>query len=257
MKRESSILLLVLLAVITAATTSTAHGQTATSSDSAARQIFSLTNQDREEHGLPALQWSAALARSAEAHDRIMARQSDLSHDYPGEPDLLARAREAGVHFRTLAENIANGWSAEQVNTAWMHSPPHRRNILDPRLNALGVAVVQRGSRLYAVEDFAATAETLNLRQVEERVRALLRNADVDASAAAGPAEQACRMWRGLPRGTAARSVVRFQTSDLTRLPGAVIQEIRSKGFARAAAGACPPPQGEDFTMYRVAILFY
>jgi hypothetical protein len=227
------------------------------SSDSAARQIFSLTNQDREVHGLPALQWSAALAGSAEAHDRIMARQSELSHHYPGEPNLLARAKQAGVHFRTLAENIASGWSAEQIDTAWMHSPPHRRNILDPRLNALGVAVVQRGSRLYAVEDFAATADALNLRQVEERVRALLRKADVDASAPSGPAEQACRMWRGLPRGAAARSVVRFQTSDLTQLPGAVVQEIRGKGFTRAAVGACLPPQGEDFTTYRVAILFY
>jgi Cysteine-rich secretory protein family len=240
------------LLIMLAGAASSAQAQSA-----AAQQIFQLTNQDRAQHGLPALRWSAALARSAQAHAEIMAQEPALSHQYPGEPGLVERGKLADAHFQSIAENIASGWSVEQINTAWMHSPPHRKNILDPRLNALGVAVVQRGTQLYAVEDFAETAQSLSIQQVEARVRALLGAASVNASAPAGGAEQACRMWRGLPQGTTAKAVVRFETSDLSQLPSAVTQEIRGKGFARAAVGACAPPAGEDFTTYRVAILFY
>ncbi len=234
-----------------------AQVQTAMAADPLARQIFALTNQDRAERGLPALRWSATLERSAEAHAEIMAQEPELSHQYPGEPGLMQRAKLAGVHFHAIAENIASGWSAEQIENAWMHSTPHRKNILDPKLNALGVAVVQRGRQLYVVEDFAETTQALGVRQVEERVRALLRADNVDASAPEGAAEQACRMWRGIPPGTNARAVVRFETSDLSQLPGVVVQEIRKGEFGRAAVGACVLPAGEDFTTYRVAILFY
>lgn len=243
-----------LAAAVMASAAVTAFAQSA--ADTLPRQIFALTNQDRASQGLPALPWSDSLARAAEAHAQIMAQQPALSHDYPGEPPLMERAREAGVHFQTIAENIATGWSAEQINNAWMHSSPHRKNILDPTLNALGVAIVRRGRQLYAVEDFAETVHSLTAQQVEDRERALLRADHVDASSPAGPAEQACRMWRGIPPG-GARAVIRFETSDLTQLPSAVVQEIRGRDFARAAVGACAPPGGKDFTTYRVAILFY
>jgi len=248
----------VLLAAAMAAGAAVAgHPQTAAIADPLAHRIFSLTNQDRADQGLPPLLWSTALASSAKAHAAMMSQEPVLSHQYPGEAPLIERANQAGAHFRTVAENIASGWSAEQINTAWMHSPSHRENILDPRLNTLGVAVVQRGSQLYAVEDFADAVQALNVQQVEERVGELLRQAGVIASAPAGPGEQACRMGHGWPQGTNVRSIVRFESSDLSQLPAAVLQQIRAKGFARATVGACSPPAGEDFTTYRVAILFY
>lgn len=224
---------------------------------SVARQIFNLSNEDRAADGLPPLKWNEALARSATAHAEKMTQEPTLSHDYPGEPNLLERAAQAGAHFQVIAENIASGWSAGQINNAWMHSQPHRKNILDPKLNALGVGVVEVQGKLYAVEDFAETAQALNAAQVEQKVRALLRAQGVDASLPSGPAEQACRMWRGIPKGTNARSVVRFETPNLTALPGQIVQAIQSAKFTRAAVGACAPPAGEDFTTYRVAILFY
>lgn len=225
--------------------------------DSLAGQIFSLTNQDRAADGLPPLRWNAALARSAAAHAQIMAQQPALSHDYPGEPPLLQRAASAGAHFDVIAENIASGWSAGQINNAWMHSQPHRHNILDPKLNALGVGIVRQGGKIYAVEDFAQSAQVLDPAQVEQKVRALLQAQGVDVSAPAAPAEQACRMWRGIPKGSSARSIIRFETPDLTRLPAQIVQAIRTAKFTKAAVGACPPPAGQDFTTYRVAILFY
>jgi hypothetical protein len=122
----------------------------------------------------------------------------------------------------------------------------------------LGVGVVERGGYLYAVEDFAAAAQPLSTQQTEEKVQALLRAQNVDPSLAAGPAEQACAMEQGMPPGTKARSMVRFETPNLAELPSQVEQQIRGGGFTQAAVGACAPlANNPAFTTYRVAILFY
>ena len=45
--------------------------------------------------------------------------------------------------------------SPQALDQEWMHSPPHRANILDPRMDTIGVGLVKRGGNYYAVEDFA------------------------------------------------------------------------------------------------------
>ncbi len=220
------------------------------------RRIFELTNQDRVARGLQPLHWDAALAAAALAHADIMAREPVLSHQYPGEPDLTTRAAKAGAHFQAIAENVALGPTAAAVENAWMHSTPHRTNILNPRMNALGVGVAERDGSIYAAEDFAEASEALSQQQIEQRVRELLRAQNIKPLEPAAAAEQECMPGRPVP--PAVRSIVRFQTPDLTQLPAQVVQQIRSGHFTCAAVGACAPDgsQGE-FTVYRVVILFY
>lgn len=231
---------------------SVAHAQP----EGSARRIFDLTNQDRSARGLQPLRWSAALAAAAQTHAEWMAREGALSHRFPGEPDLATRAAQAGGHFQAIAENVALGPNPQGIEQVWMHSTPHRTNILDPRMNALGVGVAERDGTMYAVEDFSESSEALSSTQAEQRVRELLHAQNIDASAPAEPAERACEPGRGIPSG--AKSMVRFQTPDLTRLPDPVAQQIRNGHFTRAAVGACAPDQTQgNFTTYRVAILFY
>jgi hypothetical protein len=65
-------------------------------------------------------------------------------------------------------------------------------------------------------------------------------------------------MGHGIPQGSYARSIIRFETPDLTQLPSQVAQQIRGGDFRKAAVGACAPqPAQANFTTYRVAILFY
>jgi hypothetical protein len=65
-------------------------------------------------------------------------------------------------------------------------------------------------------------------------------------------------MQHGIPEGTNARSIVRFETPDLSQLPSQVTQQIQTGDFRKAAVGACAPGPGQaNFTTYRVAILFY
>jgi hypothetical protein len=235
----------------------TAGLRCAAQDESPARRIFDLTNQDRKEQGLPILQWNDALAAAAQAHAERMVREGQLSHQFPGEPPLLERAAAAGAHFEAIAENVAAAPDAQAVENAWMHSTPHRTNILDPKMNALGVGVVEHGGALYAVEDFAQATQALDAHQVEEKLQAALRAKNIDPSMPAEPAEQACAIEHGLPPGITAKLIVRIQGPDPEQLASQVDQQVKPGQFSKAAVGACAPASGSPFTTIRVAILLY
>ncbi len=121
--------------------------------------LFESANRERAAHGSPPLKWDATLARAAHQHALRMAKQNSLAHQFPGEPDLPARAIQAGARFSALAENVAQGPSAANIHAQWMKSPHHRANLLDTELNSVGIAVTQRNGQLFAVEDFSRAAE--------------------------------------------------------------------------------------------------
>jgi Cysteine-rich secretory protein family len=230
------------------------HAQT----DDQAHQILSLTNADRAEHGLQPLKWDASLASAAVAHTQRMANEKSLSHQYPGEADPSARAAQAGAHFQAMAENTAMGPDPKGIEKEWMNSVPHRTNILDPQMNRIGIAVVEKGGYLYATEDFSNAAESLSRQQVEDKVGELLHGQNIIASQNHEQAEQACAAGQGVPQGIGVKSIVRFQTSDLSQLPSQVADQIKSGQFTKAAVGACSPGGSEgNFTSYRVAILLF
>ncbi|MGH9585332.1 MAG: CAP domain-containing protein [Acidobacteriaceae bacterium] len=219
-----------------------------------AHHIATLTNNDRAAHGLGALRWSDSLAAAAQAHAERMAAEGYLSHQYPGEAGLGARAAMAGAHFREIAENIATGYSDGQVEQEWMHSAPHRRNILDPDLNAIGVAVVARGNMLYVAEDFADASEALSPQQVEHKVGGLLRLEGVEPTVAHSAAALTCSS-RAYPPG--ARLVMRFDTGDLSQLPAQISAQIHRGDYRKASVAACPGGKQGNFTTYMVAVALY
>ena len=100
-----------------------------------------------------------------------MVGESELSHQYPGEADLVTRAGQQGAHFRSVAENVALGPTPQAIEQEWMHSAPHRANILDPQMNAIGIGIVKKGGSYYAVEDFADSVAQLGPRADREEGR--------------------------------------------------------------------------------------
>ncbi len=227
--------------------------------DEKEQRIFELTNQDRAAQGLQPLRWDSALAAAADVHIDKMKDEKELSHQYPGEPDVKARAAQAGAHFQAIAENIAMGPSAEAIEKQWMNSVPHRQNILDPQMNAIGIAVIEKNGYLYAVEDFANASESLTKEQVEQKVGDLLRQQKIDPSGPRNIGEEACAMQDGTPQDASqagrVKAVMRFQTPDLNKLPDQVAQQLSSGQFTKAAVGACE--SHGTFTTYRVAVVLY
>jgi uncharacterized protein YkwD len=224
-----------------------------------AEQLFAMANQVRAARGLSQLQWDPALASAALYHCARMAAEGPISHQYAGEPDLGARAGQAGAHFSLLEENVADGQQPAQIHDAWMHSQGHRDNLLNPAVDRVGVAVVARGNTLYAVEDFSRSVQVLSMEQVEAAVSNLVAQAGVAARANSVGARLACAQDHGLPVSLDNRRpefIMRWQDAELSHLPGALLDRIATGKYHDAAVGSCPSESGEStFTVYRVAVL--
>jgi uncharacterized protein YkwD len=232
---------------------------------SAERLLFEAANRERIAQGLLPLRWDAALAAAARQHAEHMAMQNTLSHQLPGELSLEERARQAGARYSVIAENIAEGPSAEEIHASWMRSPPHRANLLDRDLTAVGIAVVSLadrpigGTMLFAVQDFSQSVANLSLEQQERQVSAQLAARGLRVSNAVGASDDArktCQMDRGWA-GNRPGLVVRYETSDPSRLPDDLEQNIQSGRYRAASVGACSAGVGRGFSHSRVAVLLF
>ena len=119
------------------------------------RELFDATNRERLAHGLPALRWNDALAVAARKHAGEMAHKEALSHQFPGEPNLPSRVKQAGAHFVWLSENVAYGPNTSLIHAQFVKSPRHHANILDTDMNVMGIGIVERNGQLFVVEDFS------------------------------------------------------------------------------------------------------
>ena len=224
--------------------------------------VLNLTNQDRAAQGLGPLAWDPALASAANAHALAMAQAGNLSHQLPGESNVADRSAKQGAHFSAIAENIAFGPSPASIERQWMHSAPHRANILDPRMNRIGISLVSSGGTLWAVADFAAASPVLSAQAVEQTVEQHLRARGLQIAAAGSEEKQAaraaCPQFEG-GAGAHARFVVRWESSDLHTLPQPLADSVGSGQYTRAAVGACPATntRNQAFSAYRVAVLLF
>ena len=225
--------------------------------------LFHLTNQHRAENGLPPLTWDSGLARAAQAHAERMSREGgtgNIQHQYPGEPDLMTRASQAGAHFSTASENIgATTGQLADIDSGWMQSSGHRANILNPQLNAVGIGVVQVQGTIYAVQDFSQTKPTLSRDEIESRAQQVLRERGlkVDPSdAAKQAARNSCNSSNATPEGVV--TAMRLGCTDLSLLPDLVLKTAPQAKDHALAVGACTSPQGrESSTTYNVSVLMY
>jgi uncharacterized protein YkwD len=112
-----------------------------------AQAILRLTNDTRLSHGLPPLRESRLLNAIAEERVKDMLTKQYVAHSSPSGESYADVAQRAGYRYRLLAENIASGIFSnnQKVVEAWMQSPGHRKNILHPEVEEIGVAVA-RGS---------------------------------------------------------------------------------------------------------------
>ena len=100
-----------------------------------AKDILYYTNKAREENGLQPLRLSKDL------NDLAMIRAKEVnnvfSHDRPsGKPFYTVFT----TRYRRVGENLAGGIKdAKATVDAWMNSPGHRANILNPDFRELGV----------------------------------------------------------------------------------------------------------------------
>jgi len=107
-----------------------------------ALQVLDLVNKERAANQLPAVQWHETATDVAYAHSVDMDVRGFFDHVNPDGDDPGDRLQAAGIKWRTYGENIAVGYpSPQEVMLAWMNSPGHRANILEPQFTHLGIGV--------------------------------------------------------------------------------------------------------------------
>ncbi len=90
--------------------------------------------------GLAAARPDPALEKAAMQQARYMAQTGRMVHTTDRGRDFSTRMRQNGVEG-PAAENIAHGrMEVAKVFQMWVDSPPHRRNMLDPRFSRYGLA---------------------------------------------------------------------------------------------------------------------
>lgn len=103
-------------------------------------RVVELTNIERAKAGLAPLKFNPVLAGAAQKHSVDMALNDFFGHTSSDGSGVGDRIKAEGYKWSYCAENVyAGGATPEAAVTGWMNSSGHRRNILDPRTQEIGI----------------------------------------------------------------------------------------------------------------------
>jgi hypothetical protein len=105
-------------------------------------EMLAKVNAERKKAGVPPLRPNARLDQAAQRHAQDMLARHYFAHESPEGETVRERSRAAGYDWRAIGENIAEGQlTVDEVMDTWMHSPPHRRNLLARDFKELGAGL--------------------------------------------------------------------------------------------------------------------
>ncbi|HWR43471.1 CAP domain-containing protein [Sporomusa sp.] len=116
---------------------------------------FNLLNADRAANGLPPLKLNLVVTAVAERHAQDEIDRNFFAHVNPDGKSPFDRMRSAGISFGYAGENLAINRNVTAAQQAFMNSPGHRANILNPNYKQVGIGVrySPQGS-VYIVQNF-------------------------------------------------------------------------------------------------------
>ena len=107
-------------------------------------EVIKLTNQKRVEAGLTPLNTNPILQEAAQAKAADMLAHDYWAHVSPGGVTPWDFFRNFGYTYRFAGENLARDFAnPSSVVDAWMASQSHKENIMSPKYEEIGVAVVE------------------------------------------------------------------------------------------------------------------
>ena len=112
-------------------------------------QLFKLTNASRGRFGVPNLQLNRAMSVVARRHSAAMARAGALFHT--SDVDVYLH----GIQWHAWGENVGyTPTDVASVQTAFMHSAPHRANILNRAYHHVAIGAVRVDRMLWVTVFF-------------------------------------------------------------------------------------------------------
>jgi hypothetical protein len=110
-------------------------------------QFLALTNQLRVSHGLNALASYGGLVSIGRVWSANMAGAGGISHN-------MNLPHEVSGPWTKLGENVGVGSTVQSIQDAFIASPHHYENLVDPVYNYVGIGVVDSGGRIWVTVDF-------------------------------------------------------------------------------------------------------
>src|SRR3990167_9228054 len=101
--------------------------------------LLAASNDQRINANLADLQLDSKLDKAANAKAKDMARRNYWSHDTPEGKAAWSFVISQSYNYQKLGENLAAGFSdSSAIIKAWLASPTHRQNLLDPVYTSVG-----------------------------------------------------------------------------------------------------------------------
>ena len=120
------------------------------------RQTFELTNQLRESHDQPVLEYNDKLAILSRQHSQEMIFRKQSSNEQQSVEAFSERLKAAGLPHAKAGENIAfNYIDAIETVHGWLNSPKHREVLLGANFTDTGIGVYNK----YYTQSFIAKTE--------------------------------------------------------------------------------------------------
>lgn len=106
-------------------------------------EMLRQVNRVRAKVGAQPLRIHQSLMQAARHHSQDQASSRRMTHTGSNGSDHSSRCRLAGYNGRGTAENVAyNQRSVTRVMTAWIHSPGHYQNLVNPKYKEFGAGMV-------------------------------------------------------------------------------------------------------------------
>lgn len=127
------------------------------------RSIIELTNQYRSENNLPLLRHNRKLYESSFLKSRRMQTTGSFAHNDGTGFSVEQLVERVGYTFQIAGENLALGKKGPtEILQAWMASPTHNANLLNPDFRETGVSVMPtegESPTYYVTHHFATAAD--------------------------------------------------------------------------------------------------
>lgn len=135
------------------------------------KEIITLTNMERQKLGLKPLMENEALNKAAKLKGLNMFDENYWAHFAPSGKSPWDFILGAGYKFTFAGENLAkNFYQSDDAVLAWMKSKTHKENILNPKYDEIGIALVEgvlNGQKTtLIVQMFGTTKDTSQLAHV-------------------------------------------------------------------------------------------
>ena len=106
-------------------------------------EVVSATNQQRAAAGLSTLSYNEKLADAARRKAANMFEENYWAHNSPSGKSPWVWFNDAGYKYTFAGENLAKDFGdTSRMMDAWMNSPTHKDNIINPKYQEIGIAVV-------------------------------------------------------------------------------------------------------------------